>query len=65
MRLIQVVEERNELCSIASKVVSLKLIRQKRQDCYSSDGEIIGFECSSSSPTCESKCTYKMLVEDY
>ena len=62
---IKIVEERKELCSVASKIVSIKIIRQKETQDVLEEGEIIGFECAESSPNCESKCTYKMLLEDF
>jgi len=55
---VETIEERRELCSVASKIVSLKIVRTK-------EGVIIGFDCASSSPTCESRCTYRMLIEDF
>ena len=60
----QIVEERQEICSTVSKMVSLKIFRQRPKG--SNDiGEIVGFQCESSSPNCESRCTYKMMMEDF
>lgn len=59
------VEERTELCSVASKIISFKIIRRKSKKATLEEGEIVGFDCASSSPTCESKCTYKMLLDDF
>lgn len=54
---------KKELCSVASKMVSVTIVRRKTNS--SSEGEIISFDCADSSPTCDSKCTYKMLLEDF
>lgn len=63
MKYINIVEERREVCSVVSKLVSLKIFR-RREEHSKADGEIIGFDCADSSPNCESRCTYRMLLED-
>jgi len=60
----QIVEERKVLCSVVSKIVSIIIYRLKPVDC-NGEGEISGFHCHSSSVSCESRCTYKLLMEDY
>ena len=60
----QIVEERQEICSTASKIVSIKIFRQRPKE-SKEIGEIVGFNCNSSGPNCESRCTYKMLMEDF
>lgn len=60
----QVVEQREEVCSVASKIVAIKIYRKMPED-FRGEGEIIGFECNNSGPSCESRCTYKRLLEDY
>jgi len=62
---VEIVEDRKELCSVASKIVSVKIVRLKKTQDALEEGEIIRFDCAESSPTCESKCTYKMLLEDF
>lgn len=59
------IEERTEVCSVASKIVSFKIIRRVRRQALSEEGEIVGFDCASNSPTCKSKCTYQRLLEDF
>jgi hypothetical protein len=60
-----IVEERTEVCSVASKIVSFKIIRRKSEQASLEEGEIVGFDCASNSPSCKSKCTYQMLLEDF
>ncbi|AFM41474.1 hypothetical protein Desaci_2531 [Desulfosporosinus acidiphilus SJ4] len=60
----KIVEERQEICSTVSKIVSLKIFRQKPKE-ITEIGEIVGFQCESSSSNCESRCTYKMMMEDF
>jgi hypothetical protein len=60
----QKVEQREEVCSVASKLVVIKLFRQIPED-SDAEGDIVGFECNSSSQSCQSKCTYRMLLEDF
>ena len=58
------IEERQELCSVASKLVSVKIYRLPP----SKDnplGVIANFECNHSSSNCETRCTYKMLMNDF
>lgn len=61
---MQIVEERSEVCSVASKLVNIKIYRIKEKDCQG-DGEIVGFSCNSSSTSCETRCTYRLLLEDF
>lgn len=65
MSIVEIVEERKEQCSVASKIVSVKIVRRKTNQGYSGDGEIIGFDCSDISPNSESRCTYRMLMDDF
>ena len=60
-----VVEERHETCSAVSKMVKIKILRRKVNATPRHGGEIVGFECASSSSSCESKCSYKLLMDDY
>lgn len=60
----QKVEQREEVCSVASKIVSIKIVRNIVED-QRAEGEIVGFDCNNSSPNCQSKCTYRLLLEDY
>ena len=60
-----VIEERQESCSTVSKVVKIKILRRRIDGSQLQVGEIIGFECASVSSSCESKCSYKLLMEDY
>lgn len=64
VELEQIAEDRQEVCSVASKIVSVKILRQRPKGA-SFEGEIIGFECNNGSPNCESRCTYRMLLEDF
>ncbi len=57
-------EEREEICSVASKLVILKIYRYPSAD-PNAEGEIADFHCNHSSDRCESRCTYKMLMNDY
>lgn len=59
----KITEEKSELCSVATKIVVVKITREKRAN--SSEGIIIGFECNSQSTTCENRCTYRMLLDDF
>lgn len=59
------VEERQETCSTVSKLVKIRIFRKVIAEAPQQEGEITGFECSSASSTCESKCHYRMLLEDY
>lgn len=61
----QNVEERQETCSIVSKIVRLKIFRRAIEGASIQEGEIVGYECSSSSSSCESKCHYRLLLDDY
>lgn len=56
-------EKRRETCTVASKLVSIKIFRKPASD--GGEGEITGFECDSSSQTCEGRCLYRQLLEDY
>jgi hypothetical protein len=60
-----IVEERTEVCSVASKIVSFKIIRRVRRQAPLEEGEVVGFDCASNSTTCKSKCTYQLLLEDF
>lgn len=59
-----IVEERTEVCSVASKLVNLKIYRATSSD-QQGEGEIMDFHCNQSSTRCETRCTYKMLLSDY
>ncbi|AET67466.1 hypothetical protein Desor_1831 [Desulfosporosinus orientis DSM 765] len=59
------VEERQESCSVVSKIVRLKIFRRVIEGASLQEGEIAGYDCSASSSTCESKCHYRLLLEDY
>jgi hypothetical protein len=58
------IEERKEVCSVASKLVSLKIYRLPSLD-QKGEGEIVDFHCNQSSTSCESRCTYKLLLNDF
>lgn len=58
------IEERQEVCSVASKLVAIKIYRLPSADSQY-EGEIINFECNQSSINCETRCTYKLLLNDY
>lgn len=58
-----VVEERQETCSTVSKIVKIKIFRRRVDSAQ--EGEIVGFDCASSSSSCESKCTFKLLIDDF
>jgi len=60
-----VVEERQETCSTVSKIVKLKIFRRRIDSSIRQEGEIVGFDCASSSSSCESKCTFKLLMDDF
>ncbi len=60
----QIVEERHEICSTVSKIVSIKIFRRRPKG-SNEIGEVVGFQCESSSSNCESRCTYKMMMEDF
>jgi hypothetical protein len=60
----EIVEERQEICSTVSKIVSIKIFRQRPKE-SKEIGEIVGFLCQSNSSNCESRCTYKMMIEDF
>jgi len=62
-----VIEERQEMCSTVSKIVKIKLLRRRvDSDIFPlQEGEIAGFDCASSKSSCESKCSYKLLINDY
>ena len=59
-----VVEERQESCSTVCKIVKVKIFRRRIVGALQA-GEIVGFDCASLSPSCESKCSYKLLMDDY
>ncbi|HBV88897.1 MAG TPA: hypothetical protein DEF42_20175 [Desulfosporosinus sp.] len=59
------VEERQETCSIVSKIVRLKIYRKVIEGDSRQDGEIVGCDCNSTSSTCESRCHYRLLIDDY
>ena len=60
-----VVEKRQETCSTVSKIVKIKILRRRIDSAPFQEGEIVGFDCASSSSSCESKCSYKLLMDDY
>lgn len=60
-----IIETREESCSIVSKIVKIKIFRNPTEGGSKDEGEIVGFECNSSSTTCLSKCHYRMLMEDF
>jgi len=60
-----VIEERQETCSTVSKIVKIKIFRKRIHGAPLYGGEIVGFDCASSSSSCESRCTYKLLMDDY
>ena len=60
-----VTEERQETCSTVSKIVKIKIMRRRIHGITLQGGEIVGFDCASSSASCESKCSYKLLMDDY
>lgn len=61
----QIVEERQEMCSVVSKIVRIKIFRRKVDDALQQDGEIIGFECASKVSNCEKKCSYMLILDDF
>jgi len=60
-----VIEERQETCSTVSKIVKIKILRRSIVGVSCQEGEIVGFDCASSSSACESKCSFKLLLDDY
>ncbi|MHB8074392.1 hypothetical protein E4K67_21775 [Desulfosporosinus fructosivorans] len=58
-----VVEERQETCSTVSKIVKIKIFRRRVDSAR--EGEIVGFDCAASTSSCETKCTFKLLMEDF
>ena len=60
----KVIEKRKELCSVVTKMVSLEIYRLKPL-VGQGEGEIIGFNCHNSTQQCESRCSYRFLLEDY
>ena len=61
----QVIEEREETCSIVSKLVKLKIFRNQVAGSSMYLGEIIGFECGSFTTSCLSKCHYRRMLDDF
>jgi len=59
-----VVEERQETCSTVSKIVKVRILRRRIVGTPQA-GEIVGFDCASLSSSCEAKCSYKRLMDDY
>jgi len=59
------VEERQETCSIVSKIVRLKIFRKAIEGDSRQDGEIVGYDCNSTSSTCETRCHSRLLIDDY
>jgi len=55
------VEERQEACSIVSKIVRLKIYRKVIESDSGQNGEIVGYDCNSTSSTCETRCHYRQL----
>ena len=65
MNIERIIEDREETCSIVSKMVKIKIFRNRiKSEATNSEGEIVGFECSSSRISCLSKCHYRMMMED-
>jgi hypothetical protein len=60
-----IIEERKESCSIVSKIVKIRVFRKRVEAGSPSEGEIVGFECGSSSTNCLSRCHYRMLMDDF
>lgn len=60
-----VVEERQESCPVVSKIVKVKIFRKRIDGSPQQDGEIVGFECGSKGSSCESKCSYRLLLDDF
>ena len=60
----KIIEERKEVCSVVAKMVSLEIHRLKPL-VGQGEGEIVGFNCHNSTHQCESRCTYRFLLEDY
>jgi hypothetical protein len=60
----KVIEKRKELCSVVSKMVSLEIQRLKPL-VGQGEGEIVGFNCHNSTQQCESRCSYRLLLDDY
>jgi len=65
IKMEQIVEERQESCSIVSKIVRLKIFRRVIEGDSRQAGEIIGYDCNSTSSTCEARCHYRLLIDDY
>ncbi|HBW38577.1 hypothetical protein [Desulfosporosinus sp. BICA1-9] len=61
----QIIEEREETCSIVSKLVRLRIFRNRVEGGSMYEGEIVGFDCGSSSTDCLSKCHYQMMMNDF
>ncbi|SHI12349.1 hypothetical protein [Desulfosporosinus lacus] len=59
------VEEREESCSIVSKIVKLKIYRRVIESTVLQEGEIVSYDCGSSSSNCETRCHYRLLMDDY
>lgn len=59
------IEIRHEACSTVSKIVKIEIMRKRIDDAPLQAGEIVGFACASSGSSCESKCSYKLLMDDY
>lgn len=59
-----ILEKREEVCSVASKLVVLKIYRFPSSN-PNAAGEIADFQCNHSSTSCETRCTYRMLINDY
>ena len=65
MNVERIIEDREETCSIVSKLVKIRIIRNRVDSgAMNCEGEIVGFECGSSSTNCLSKCHYQMILED-
>jgi len=63
-RPVIVVEERTEMCGVATKLVSVRLSLQLGED-QNGEGQIVDFHCSSSGANCDHKCTYRLLMMDF
>ncbi|MDR3601241.1 MAG: hypothetical protein P4L49_12295 [Desulfosporosinus sp.] len=65
MNVNQIMEEREEPCSIVSKIVKIRIYRNRVEGGSKYEGEIVGFECGSSSTNCLSRCHYRMMMDDF
>lgn len=61
----EIIENREEPCSIVSKIVKIKIFRKRVEGGSKYEGEIVGFECGSANTNCLSRCHYRMLLDDF